>query len=167
MKSDATPFVTVGIFEKVEDLKRAVERLAAAGFEDILYDETIVARDTGNVAAVSMDFELVPGVFAEALSSAEPDLPTGSVEPTSPTGSVEPALPTLIQAFKSYLVDYHVPDEVMDDYAMAYYHEGKVVLVKTHVQRDKEAVRILLKCGALQANRFDCAPGGTGAENSA
>jgi len=51
MKSDAkTPSVTVGVFDHVQDLERAVERLAAAGFEDTLYNEAIVALDAGDVA---------------------------------------------------------------------------------------------------------------------
>ena len=65
MKSDAkTRSIIVGIFDNVQDLKRAVERLAAAGFEDTLYDEAIVALDAGNVAPVGpvpMDPVLAPG----------------------------------------------------------------------------------------------------------
>jgi hypothetical protein len=149
MKSDATTrSVTVGIFNKFQDLERAVERLAAAGFEDTVYDQAIVALDTGNVAPVWMDFELVPGVFAEA------------------SGSVEPDLPTIVRAFKSHLADYHMPDQAIEDYAMAFYHEGKVILVRTPTC-DEGVVRILLKCGALQANRFDWAPSSSGADNSA
>ena len=154
MKSDAkTRSVTVGIFDNVQDLERAVERLAAAGFEDTLYDEAIVALDAGNVAPVGpfpMDHPvLAPGVVAEVSSSVEPDLPT------------------IVRAFKSHLADYHLPDQVIEYYATTYYHEGKVVLVRTGPPRDEEVVKILLKCGALQANRFDWAPSSSGAENSA
>ena len=38
---------------------------------------------------------------------------------------------------------------------MAFYHKGKVVLVRTLPQRDEEVVRILRECGASQVNRFD------------
>jgi hypothetical protein len=141
MKSDAkTRSIIVGIFDNVQDLKRAVERLAAAGFEDTLYDEAIVALDAGNVAPVApvpMDPVLAPGVVAEVSSSVERDLPT------------------IVRAFKSHLADYHLPDQVIEDYAMAFYHEGKVVLVRTLPQRDEEVVRILRECGASQVNRFD------------
>jgi hypothetical protein len=79
MKSDAkTRSIIVGIFDNVQDLKRAVERLAAAGFEDTLYDEAIVALDAGNVAPVApvpMDPVLAPGVVAEVSSSVEPICP--------------------------------------------------------------------------------------------
>ena len=141
MKSDAkTRSITVGIFDNVQDLKRAVERLAAAGFEDTLYDEAIVALDAGNVAPVApvpMDPVLAPGVVAEVSSRVEPDLPT------------------IVRAFKSHLADYHLPDQVIEYYATTYYHEGKIVLVRTGAPRDEEVVRILWKCGASQANRFD------------
>ena len=137
MKSDAkTASVTVGIFDHVQNLEEPVERLAAAGFEDTRYDEAIVALDAGDVAPVGR----VPipvlalGVVAEA------------------SGSVEPDLPTIVRAFKLHLADYHLPDQVIEDYAMAFYHEGKVVLVRT---RDEAVVRILRECGASQVNRFD------------
>ena len=83
----------------MQDLKRAVERLAAAGFEDTLYDEAIVALDAGNVAPVApvpMDPVLAPGVVAEVSSSVERDLPT------------------IVRAFKSHLADYHLPDQVIE-----------------------------------------------------
>ena len=138
MKSDAkTPSVTVGIFDHVQDLERAVERLAAAGFEDTLYNEAIVALDAGDVATIGRAPipVVAPGVVA-----------------TEASGSVETDLPTIVRAFKSHLADYHLPDKVIEDYAMAFYHEGKVVLVRT---RDEEVVRILRECGASQVNRFD------------
>jgi hypothetical protein len=141
MGSDAkTRSVTIGIFDNVQDLERAVERLAAAGFEDTLYDEAIVALDAGNIAPVGP----VP---------MGPVLAPGVVPPVS--GSMEPDLPTIVRAFKSHLADYHLPDQVIEDYAMAFYHEGKVVLVRTLPQRDEEVVRILRECGASQVNRFD------------
>jgi hypothetical protein len=140
MKSDATPSVTVGIFDNVQDLEKAVEQLAAAGFEDALYGEAIVGLGADNVAPVDPVpiSDLAPGaVAAEASDSVESDLST------------------IVRAFKSYLADYMMPDQAIEDYAMAFYHEGKVVLVKTLLQRDEEVVRILRKCGASQVNRFD------------
>jgi hypothetical protein len=141
MKSDAkTPSVTVGIFDHVQDLERAVERLAAAGFEDTLYDEAILALDAGDVAPVGRVPipVLAPGVVV-----------------TGTSGSVEPDLPTIVRAFKLHLAEYHLPDQVIEDYAMAFYQEGKVVLVRTLPQRVEEVVRILRECGVSQVNRFD------------
>ena len=37
----------VGIFDNARDLDKAVERLARAGFEDTIYDESIVAGEGG------------------------------------------------------------------------------------------------------------------------
>ena len=166
MKSDAkTRSVTVGIFDNVQDLERAVERLAAAGFEDTLYDEAIVALDAGNVAPVG-PFPMDHPVVAPVGPAPIPVLAPGVVA-TEASGSVEPDLPTIVRAFKSHLADYHLPDQVIEYYATTYYHEGKVVLVRTGPPRDEEVVRILLKCGALEANRFDWAPSSSGAENSA
>ena len=39
----------VGIFDNARDLDQAVERLAEAGIEDTVFDETIVAGEAGNV----------------------------------------------------------------------------------------------------------------------
>jgi hypothetical protein len=176
MKSDDanTRSVTVGIFNKIQDLERAVERLAAAGFEDTLYDEAIVALHAANVAPGWMELELVPGVFVELSGSVDAEVSSSvdaevssSVDAEEISSSVEPDLPTIVRAFKLHLADYHMSDEAIEDYAMAFYREGKVVLVKTGRPGDKEVVRILLKCGALQANRFDWAPSSSGAENSA
>lgn len=140
MGSDArTRSVTIGIFDNVQDLERAIERLAAAGFEETLYDEAIVALDAGNIAPVGP----VP---------MGPVLAPGVVPPVS--GSIEPDLPAIVRAFKSHLADYHLPDQVIEDYATTFYHEGKVVLVRTRPPGDEEVVRILLKCRALQADRF-------------
>ena len=44
---------TVAIFDNARDLEKAVERLAAGGFEDTVYDEAIVAGEAGNVGTAS------------------------------------------------------------------------------------------------------------------
>ena len=41
---------TIGIFDSAVDLDKAVERLARAGFEDIVYNEAIVGEEAINVA---------------------------------------------------------------------------------------------------------------------
>ena len=40
----------IGIFDNAVDLDKAVERLARAGFEDIVYNEAIVGEEAINVA---------------------------------------------------------------------------------------------------------------------
>jgi hypothetical protein len=133
--------VTVGIFDNAQDVERAVERLAAAGFEDTVFDEEIVAQEPANVAPVGP--VPVGPVLAPGVASAEA------------SGSVEPDLPTIVRAFKSHLADYHLPDEVIEADATTFYHKGKFVLVRTHPQRDEEVVKILWKCGASRVNRYD------------
>ena len=43
-----------------------------------------------------------------------PVLAPGVVPPVS--GSMEPDLPTIVRAFKSHLADYHLPDQVIEDF---------------------------------------------------
>jgi len=133
--------VTVGIFDDARDLDRAVERLAAAGFEDTVYDQAIVAQEPGNVGPVGP--VPVGAVLAPGLVPAEV------------LGTVEPELATIVRAFKSHLADYHLPDDVIEAYATTFYHKGKFVLVRTHPERDEQVVKILRQCGASRVNRHD------------
>ena len=57
--------VIVGIFDNAQDLDRADERLAAAGFEGTVYDEAVVADEPGNAGPagpVPVGPLLAPGV---------------------------------------------------------------------------------------------------------
>jgi hypothetical protein len=120
-------------------MDQAVERLAAAGFDDTVYNEAIVPEDTGNVAPV-----FAPG-------SAPPAV-VGSINPDSPPKS---ELRTIVRAFKTHLTQYHLPDEVIEGYATAFYRNSKFVLVRTNIQRAEQVVEILHKCGASRVNRHD------------
>jgi hypothetical protein len=62
---------TVGIFDNMRDLERAVEQLANAGIEDTVYDEAILAQETGPAPSASTP-ESGPGVL---LRSVQPNLP--------------------------------------------------------------------------------------------
>ena len=70
--------VIVGIFDNAQDLDRADERLAAAGFEGTIYDEAVVADEPGNAGPagpVPVGPLLAPGVVpAEVSGCVEPDL---------------------------------------------------------------------------------------------
>ena len=46
-------------------------------------------------------------------------------------------VPNTVRAFKSYLADYDLPDQVIEAYTTTFYHGGKFVLVRTHPQRDE------------------------------
>jgi hypothetical protein len=133
--------VIVGIFDNAQDLDRAVERLAAAGFEGTVCDEAILAEEPGNVgpvAPVPVGPVLAPGVIrGEGLSSVEPDLPT------------------IVRAFKSHLADWHLPDDVVEAYATAFYHKGKFVLVRIEPECAKHVMEIFRECHASRVNRHD------------
>jgi hypothetical protein len=131
----------VGIFDNSRDLDQAVERLAAARFDDTVYDEAIVTQEAGNVSPVGpvpVGPVLAPGVV-----------------PAEGLGSVEPDLPTIVRAFKSHLADYHLSNDVIEAYAATFYHKGKFVLVRTDAERAEQAMKILRECGATQVNRHD------------
>jgi hypothetical protein len=130
--------VTIGIFDDASDVARALERLGAAGFEDTIVYDGATARheqqDAPPVGPVPVGSILAPGsVCAEDSGSGEP----------------------AVRAFKSHLADYHLPDEVIEGYATTFCHDGKLIIVRTHPQRDEEVVGILRKCGASRVNRYD------------
>ena len=130
--------VIVGIFDNAQDLDRAVERLAAAGFEDTVFDEAIVAGEPGNVGPLPVDPVLVAGAIpANVLSSVEPDFAA------------------IVRAFKSHLADYRLPDQVVEAYATTFYRKGKFVLVKTDPERAEQVMEILGDCHASRVNRHD------------
>ena len=132
--------ITVGIFDNAHDLEQAVAQLAGAGFDGTaVYDEAIVAKEPRNVAPVG--HVIAPGVVAvEAAGSVERDVRD---------------VPNIVRAFKSHLADYDLPDQVIEGYTTTFYHGGKFVLVRTHPQRDEQAVKILRQCGASRVNRYD------------
>ena len=115
-------------------------QLAGAGFDGTaVYDEAIVAQEPGNVAPVGP--VLAPGVVpAEVADNVERDVRD---------------VPNIVRAFKSHLADYDLPDQVIEAYTATFHHGGKFVLVRTHPQRDEQAVKILRQCGASRVNRYD------------
>jgi len=132
----------VGIFDNGRDMDQAVERLAAAGFDDTVYDEAIVAEEPGKLATVA------------PIPVVGPVLVPGAIPPQA-SGSVEADLPAIVRAFKSHLADYHLPEEVIEAYATTFYHKGKFVLVRTDKEHAEQAMEILKECGASRVNRHD------------
>ena len=130
----------VGIFDNARDLDKAVERLARAGFEDIVYDEAIVGGEAVNVG---------PPVFAPGSA---PAVVWGSAEPALPS---KPDRYTIVRAFKAHLAHYHLPNEVIEAYATSFYHNGEFVLVRTDNERAEQVMEILRECGATRVNRHD------------
>jgi hypothetical protein len=128
--------VIIGIFDDSQDLNRADQQLAAAGFEGTVYDEAVEAEESC-VNPVPVGPVLAPGVV-----------------PTEGAGSVESDLPA-IRALKSHLADCHLPDDVIDAYATAFYHKGKFIVVRTEPECAKHVSEILRECGASRVNQHD------------
>ena len=134
---------TIGIFDSAVDLDKAVERLARAGFEDLVYNEAIVGEEAINVATRVFAPGTAPAV---AWGSAKSDLPT------------KPGRDTIVRAFKAHLAHCHLPNEVIEAYANSFYHGGEFVLVRTDSQHAGQVMLILRECGATQVNRHDSLP---------
>jgi hypothetical protein len=128
--------VIVGIFENAHDLDRADKELAAAGFEAHVYDEAVIADQSCDVTPVSVGPVLAPGVASTDNLGVESGLPA-------------------IQAFKSQLADYRLPDEVIDAYVGAFSHKGRFIVVRTEPECAKHIVRILEECRASRVNQHD------------
>ena len=128
--------IIIGIFDNAWDMDQAVERLAAAGFDDTVYDEAIVKEEPGSLDPA------VP-TLAPRLGSDEPNL--------IPRRDKQ----TIVRAFKAHLADYHLPNDVIEAYATTFYHGGKFVLVKTDAQRAEQAMMILRECGATRVTRHE------------
>src|SRR3977135_2225512 len=126
--------IIIGIFDNALDMDQAVERLAAAGFDDTVYDEAIVKEEPGSLDPA------VP-TLAPRLGSDEPNL--------IPRRDKQ----TIVRAFKAHLADYHLPNDVIEAYATTFYHGGKFVLVKTDAERAEQAMMILRECGDTRVTR--------------
>jgi hypothetical protein len=122
----------VGILDNARDLDEAIEQLARAGFEDTVYDEAIVGGAPGNVGMV---LGAAPGMV---------------VEPFVPPKTDRQAL---VRAFKAYLADHAWPDNIIESYAMTFYHSGKFVPIRTDTERAEQVKQILRSCRASQVNQ--------------
>jgi hypothetical protein len=129
----------VAIFDNARDVDQAVTRLARAGFEDTVFDEGIIAGE-----AHSLGLVFAPGSAPPAVWGA-PETPSRR----------KPSHQTIVQAFKSHLDDYHLPDEVIEAYAMTFSHSGEFLLVRTENKRADAALDILRNCGATRLGRHE------------
>jgi hypothetical protein len=129
----------VAIFDNARDVDQAVTRLARTGFEDTVFDEGIIAGEAHSLGLV----------FASGFGPPEvwgtPETPSRR----------KPDHQTIVRAFKSHLADYHLPDEIIEAYAMTFSHSGEFLLVKTQNKRAKAAMEILGKCGATRVGRHE------------
>jgi hypothetical protein len=127
----------IGIFDNARDLDKAVDKVARAGFQDTVFDEAIVAEEAGKGG---------PIVFAPALS---PAVAWGNAEPRFRS---KPNQNAIIRAFKAHLANYHLPDDVIEGYAITLHH-SEFLLVKTEAERADQVMAILRDCGAVRTDR--------------
>lgn len=132
------PCIIIGIFDSAWNMEQAVERLAAAGFDDTVCDEAIVKEERG-----SLD---------PAVSTLAPRLVLGSDEPNMLPRRDKHAI---LRAFKAHLADYHLPNDLIEAYGTTFYHGGKFILVKTDAERVEQGMRILRECGATRVESVD------------
>ena len=126
----------IGIFDNARDLDKAVDKLARAGFEDTVYDESIVTEDTPRAEPIAFALGHVPTPF------------WGGAKPVQ----AKPDRSSVIRAFKAHLADYHLPEEVIEGYALTLHH-SEFVLVKTRAQSADQVMAIMKDCGAIRTDR--------------
>ena len=127
----------IGIFDNARDLDKAVNKLARAGFDETVYDESIVAEDASMGEPIAFALGHTPAAFWD---NAKPVMPS------------KPDRGAVIRAFKAHLADYNLPDDVIEGYAITLHH-SEFVLVKTDASRADHVGRIMTECGAIRADR--------------
>ena len=132
--------IIVGIFDDASSVEKAIERLAAAGFDDTVLDEAIVAERPGGADAAR----------PVRASGAAPDMVLGD---DAPNLLPKPDRNTIVQAFKRELGRYNLSPEVINAYATAFVHNGKFVLVRTDDERASEAMNLLKESGSTRVAR--------------
>jgi hypothetical protein len=130
----------VAIFDDAWNVEKAIEQLAAAGFEDSVYDEAIVAEQPGSAGAIP---------FRAPASAPERVLENASNLISKPDRR------TIVEAFKAQLGRYNLSHDVIGGYATAFIHDGKFVFVKTDPERAEQAKKILQDCNATRVVRHD------------
>lgn len=132
--------IIVGIFDDAGALDRAIEKLADGDFEETVFDQSILAQDVGSDEA----FIFAPGTRA-AQGVAE-----------APGKITEANRIAAARVFREHLEeDFHLPDDVIENYAHTFYHDGKFVIVKAKGGQAEQVMEILRGCKASQVNRHD------------
>jgi hypothetical protein len=129
----------IGIFDDAWNVEKAIEQLTAAGFEDAVFDEAIVAEQPGSAGAIPFR---APG--------SGPEMVLGS---DAPNLLSKPDRQTIVQAFKDQLKHHNLSNDVIGGYATAFIHDGKFVIVKTDAERAEQAMKIMRDCHATRVNR--------------
>ena len=126
----------IGIFDNARDLDKAVNKLARAGFDETVYDESIVAEDAPRGEPIAFALGHTPATFWDT-------------KPVLPSKTDRSAV---VRAFKAHLADYNLPEDVIEGYAITLHH-SEFVLVKTDANRADQARNIMRDCGAIRTDR--------------
>jgi hypothetical protein len=129
--------ILVGLFDDAQELERAAERLAAEGFEYTIFDEALATEEPCVVDPIPVGPLLAVGPIPAQERNTDSDL--------SAIG----------RTARSRLVDYHLPDDVIETYATALYRRGKLALVRTEPELADQVTEILRDCRASRVDRHD------------
>jgi hypothetical protein len=127
----------IGIFDNARDLDKAVNKLTRAGFDETVYDESIVAEEAPRGEPIAFALGHTPTPF---WGNAKPDLPS------------KPDRSAVIRSFKAHLADYNLPADIIEGYAITLHH-SEFVLVKTDAGRADQVQTIMRECGAIRTDR--------------
>ena len=133
----------IAIFDAAEQVEDAVNRLATAGLDTAVVDETSLAQEPGSVDPVGS--AVVPGAAAEIVA--------GRDEPNLIPKRDKNALD---RAFRARLDEYYgLPDDVIEVYATTFAHSGRFVLVRASGKDADRAMEMLRAAGASRVNKHD------------
>jgi hypothetical protein len=128
--------LVVGIFDDERNLNRAVERLAAEGFEDTVFDEATVSEGPANSGPTPVGPVLVAGAV-----------------PVQAVGKGD--LSQAARSFRSRLADYDLPETEVETYAREFERSAKFILVTPDPERMTRAMEVLRECQASRINKHE------------
>ena len=128
--------LVVGIFDDDRNFDRAVERLAAEGFEDSVFDQATVSEGPGNSGPTPVGPVLVAGaVPVQAIGKRD--------------------LSRATRSFRSRLADYDLPETEVETYAREFERSAKFILVTPDPERMTRAMEVLRECQASRINKHE------------
>jgi hypothetical protein len=133
----------VAIFDAAEQVDDAVNRLATAGLDVSVVDETSLSQEPGSIDPVGP--AVVPGAAAEIIAGRD----ASNLIPQRDKNALD-------RAFRARLdEEYGLADDVIDTYATTFAHSGRFVLVRASGKDADRAVEMLRAAGASRVNKHD------------
>ncbi len=127
----------VSLFDDSLALDRAVTNLSSGGFDERVFDASIVSREVGHGVSPLFTPGTGPAPGSAGLAHSYPD---DSREEVSRT-------------FRSHLNDRGIPDDEVDAYVTNFEHGAKFVIVAVEPKRATEAMELLRNAGASRVDR--------------